>query len=245
MGESEILDGAIAERPREVAEHPLLAAIYDRHDALIRRHVRSDGRTLELAFGRHAHPDADVGVEAFHENSLDARDIEATTADARSLPFADDAFDTVVGRRFLHHVPPADRRAMLAEARRVLAPGGRLILLEGTPGLYRRFTKALAFRLGALGEDTDEYGHLSVDDVSGLLDAGGFETLELRRLGSPLMPLSLSKGEWSARAVSLYERTQFVRWWTLAVATPAPGVEVGTPGSAVEKRRSPSGQRHV
>lgn len=245
MNECENLDGAIAERPREVDEHPLLAAIYDRHDALIRRYAVPDGRTLELAFGRHPHPDADVGVEAFHENSLDVRGITATTADARELPFDDDSFETVVGRRFLHHVPAADRAEMLAEARRVLAPGGRVVLLEGTPGLYRRLTKALAFRLGALGQDTDEYGHLSVDDIRGLLDETGFETLELRRLGSPLMPLSLSKGAWSARVAPLYARTQFVRWWTLAVATPGVDEAVGRRPSGGDERRPASGQRHV
>lgn len=242
MVDSEILDGAIAERPREVSEHPLLAAIYDRHDALIRRYAAPDGRALELAFGRHAHPDADVGVEAFHENSVDAVGIDATTADARQLPFADDSFDTVIGRRFLHHVPEADRPRILAEARRVLAPEGRLIVVEGTPGRYRRLTKAIAFRLGALGEDTDEYGHLSVRDLRGLLDDGGFETIAFRRLGSPLMPLSISTAPWSARVAPLYERTQFVRWWTLAVATPTPeSVAV----SRVERRGPASKQRHV
>lgn len=242
MGDSEILGGAIAERPREVSEHPLLAAIYDRHDALIQRHAHPDGRSLELAFGRHSHPDADVGVEVFHENSVDAVGIEATTADARALPFADDSFDTVIGRRFLHHVPEGERGDIVAEARRVLAPGGRLILLEGTPGLYRRFTKHVAFRLGALGEDTDEYGHLSVGELRGLLDDNGFDTVELRRLGSPLMPLSISKGSWSARAAPLYERTQLVRWWTLAVATPTPEPVAGSRG---EERRTPSKQRYV
>ena len=245
MGDSEILGGAIAERPREVSEHPLLAAIYDRHDALIQRHVHPDGRSLELAFGRYAHPDADVGVEVYHENSVDAVGIEATTADARALPFADDSFDTVIGRRFLHHVPEDERGEIIAEARRVLAPGGRLVLLEGTPGLYRRFTKHVAFRLGALGEDTDEYGHLSVSDVRSLLDDNGFDTLELRRLGSPLMPLSISTGSWSARAAPLYERTQFVRWWTLAVATPTPEPVAVSRAEAAEERRTPSKQRHV
>ncbi|MFD1512194.1 class I SAM-dependent methyltransferase [Halomarina rubra] len=242
MVDSEILDGAIAERPREVSEHPLLAAVYDRHDALIRRYTRRDGRTLELAFGRHAHPDADVGVEAFHENCVDVVGIDATTADARRLPFADDSFDTVVGRRFLHHVPEADRAAIVAEARRVLAPDGRFVVLEGTPGLYRRLTKAVAFRLGALGEDTDEYGHLSVDELRDLLDEGGFETVAFERLGSPLMPLSISTAPWSARVAPLYECTQFVRWWTLAVATPtADPVAV----SRVERPESSSKQRHV
>jgi SAM-dependent methyltransferase len=244
MGDSENLDGAIAERPREVADHPLLAAVYDRHDALIGRHVRPDGRTLELAFGRRAHPEADVGVEAYHENAADAVGLEATTGDARALPFADGSFDTVVGRRFLHHVPPTDRVRILAEVRRVLAPDGRLVVLEGTPGAYRRLAKGVAFRLGALGEDTDEYGHLSVEELRSLLADTGFETVERRRLGSPLMPLSIATGAWSARVAPLYERTNWVRWWTLAVARPAER-PAGTSVPVGERRPMASGQRHV
>ena len=49
-------------------------------------------------------------------------------ADAAHLPFADGSFDAVLIRDLLHHVP--DRAAVLAEAARVLAPGGRLTLIE-------------------------------------------------------------------------------------------------------------------
>lgn len=48
--------------------------------------------------------------------------------DAQSLPFADESFDTVVSTLSLCTIPD-DRRA-LAEAARVLRPGGRLLLLE-------------------------------------------------------------------------------------------------------------------
>lgn len=49
-------------------------------------------------------------------------------ADAMALPFRDGAFASVLVRDLLHHLPEP-RRAM-AEAARVLAPGGRLVLLE-------------------------------------------------------------------------------------------------------------------
>jgi ubiquinone/menaquinone biosynthesis C-methylase UbiE len=48
--------------------------------------------------------------------------------DAQSLPFADESFDTVVFALSLCTIPD-DRRAV-AEAGRVLRPGGRLLLLE-------------------------------------------------------------------------------------------------------------------
>lgn len=57
-------------------------------------------------------------------------DIEADlrSGDAQELPFPDDSFDTVVCTLGLCTIPD-DRRAV-AEAARVLRPGGRLLLLE-------------------------------------------------------------------------------------------------------------------
>lgn len=52
-------------------------------------------------------------------------------ADAECLPFGDGAFDVVWSWGVLHHSP--DPRRAVAEARRVLAPGGRLKLM-----LYHR-----------------------------------------------------------------------------------------------------------
>lgn len=50
------------------------------------------------------------------------------TASAEQLPFADGSFQTVVIRDVLHHME--DPGAVLGEAMRVLAPGGRFWLLE-------------------------------------------------------------------------------------------------------------------
>ncbi|HKJ59267.1 MAG TPA: class I SAM-dependent methyltransferase, partial [Halobacteriales archaeon] len=91
MGEWQIRSGAIVERPRTVDEYPLLSAVYDRHDSLIERHV-DGGRMLEVAFGTHPHPDADVAVEAYPENAREVGGTHVAAADARELPFEDDAF---------------------------------------------------------------------------------------------------------------------------------------------------------
>jgi ubiquinone/menaquinone biosynthesis C-methylase UbiE len=52
-------------------------------------------------------------------------------ADASHLPFADSAFDAVVLKDVLHHVP--DRDAVLEEALRVLAPRGVCLVVESNP----------------------------------------------------------------------------------------------------------------
>jgi arsenite methyltransferase len=57
-----------------------------------------------------------------------AAPIALAEADATSLPFPDQSFDVVVSTQVYEYV--ADVAAALAEARRVLAPGGRLLILD-------------------------------------------------------------------------------------------------------------------
>jgi len=45
--------------------------------------------------------------------------------DAQSIPFEDEAFDAVIANHMLYHVP--DRPKAIAEIKRILKPGGRLI----------------------------------------------------------------------------------------------------------------------
>jgi ubiquinone/menaquinone biosynthesis C-methylase UbiE len=59
-------------------------------------------------------------------------------ADAKGLGFERGAFDTVLSNTILHHIP--DPRTLLAEARRVLRPGGVLLIRD----LYRPETPARA-----------------------------------------------------------------------------------------------------
>lgn len=72
-------------------------------------------------------------------------EINARVADAEHLPYEDDTFDLVVGHAVLHHLP--DVQTALAEAYRVLRPGGFLVI-AGEPtrighaivGIARRST---------------------------------------------------------------------------------------------------------
>ncbi len=70
------------------------------------------------------------------------REVDARVADATALPYPDDAFDAVCLHLLLAVVP--DPAAVLAEADRVLAPGGRISVYDkflpdgASPSLLRR-----------------------------------------------------------------------------------------------------------
>jgi ubiquinone/menaquinone biosynthesis C-methylase UbiE len=54
--------------------------------------------------------------------------VEYATGDAVSLPYEDETFDAVIATQVYEYVP--DMPAALAEARRVLRAGGRLLILD-------------------------------------------------------------------------------------------------------------------
>jgi SAM-dependent methyltransferase len=56
--------------------------------------------------------------------------VHTTCADARSLPFDNNAMDQVLLFLLLHEMPTDVRRATLEEAARVLKPGGKMVILD-------------------------------------------------------------------------------------------------------------------
>jgi SAM-dependent methyltransferase len=75
---------------------------------------------------------ARVGIDAFvRKLAFAARRVPSARfacADAGRLPFADGSFATVLIRDLLHHLP--EPRTTIAEACRVLRPGGTFVLVE-------------------------------------------------------------------------------------------------------------------
>jgi ubiquinone/menaquinone biosynthesis C-methylase UbiE len=153
-------DAANRRRRRQYAEE---AATYDRDADRSEKWLlgtdhrpwacsRAVGRTLEVAIGtglnlphypRGAHL---TGVDLTPEMLALARrrsadlgvSVTLTEGDAQALPFADAAFETVLCTYAMCSVP--DERAAVLEMRRVLKPGGRLILVDhirsSVPPLY-------------------------------------------------------------------------------------------------------------
>ena len=135
------------------------SASYDRQIGFFDRHLFRDsrawvcaqagGRTLEVAIGTGLNlPLYPAGITLtgidFSPAMLDiarrrADELGATAdlreADAQALPFAGEAFDTVVCTFSLCAIP--DHRRALAEMHRVLRPGGLLLLADHVAGSAR------------------------------------------------------------------------------------------------------------
>jgi len=62
---------------------------------------------------------------------------------ADALPYRDATFDRVFSSLMFHHVARRDKPGVLAEARRVLAPGGRLELLDFAGGTHSLAARVL------------------------------------------------------------------------------------------------------
>jgi SAM-dependent methyltransferase len=64
---------------------------------------------------------------------------EVVSADMRKLPFPDASFDAIVSTYAIDHLPGADIPGALAEAARVVRPGGEFLLEVLYPDVWTRF----------------------------------------------------------------------------------------------------------
>jgi len=91
------------------------------------------------------------------------------TADAHDLPFSESAFDVAVSANTFHYFSRPD--AVLREARRVLRPGGRIVLLDWCRDFWTcRLMDAVLHRL-----DPAYSGCYTKADMSGLLEGASFD----------------------------------------------------------------------
>lgn len=105
------------------------------------------------------------------------------TGDARRLPFADGTFSVVTAAYLLHVVDAAARRQIVTEARRVLRPGGRFVVVTPTwprTRLARLFYAPLA---AAGGSSAGPRSALRPLDPRPDLAAASFTIAAARRVG--------------------------------------------------------------
>jgi ubiquinone/menaquinone biosynthesis C-methylase UbiE len=119
--------------------------------------------------------------------------LDLAPAWADALPFADGSFDVVLSSLFFHHLQHDDKRRSLREVRRVLRPGGRVLIADfGRPTSWLGRT---AFHLVRL---LDGYANTR-DHAEGRLpefmhDAGFVDVSTLHTLAVPVGRIGLYRG---------------------------------------------------
>jgi SAM-dependent methyltransferase len=164
--------------PQEPFLFELHAAMLRKLDSLFLRHVPAGARVLDAGCGRSLFTEirprwpftivaADVEHDLLRERKAEFGDVRWVVAGALPLPFADGTFDAVFAGELIEHL--VDPAQGLAEFRRVLRPGGRLILT--TPN---------RLRLANLADGSerpyspDHLSELSYDELRRMLPAQGF-----------------------------------------------------------------------
>ena len=105
--------------------------------------------------------------------------VEPEVGDSTDLNrFEDESFDVVFASNLLEHLTREQSVALLHEARRVLAPGGRLILLQPN------------FRLKP-GEYFDDYTHVQIFTDRSLPDLLVAEGYDVRAVEGRFLPLTM------------------------------------------------------
>ena len=130
----------------------------------------------------------------------DARRVGFIETDVRRMPFAEGTFDLATISFALRTLGtgPVPLRRVLAEIRRILTPGGRLVVVETSQPssgfmrwiLHRYATWAVRPAGRLLGGSDAGYAYLAqtiprfpgADELAGILHDAGFESVRYRRL---------------------------------------------------------------
>lgn len=148
--------------------------------------------TLALAAQEQVGPAGEVhGIDADPEMIAVSRrkagkagvDLSFQVGLIEDIPFPDDQFDVVLSSLMIHHLPSEDlKRRGFSEIRRVLKPGGRLLVVDFEPpagGLLRRVLGHILGHHRMMEND--------VRTLTALVEAAGFTEVEVGRTGHRLL----------------------------------------------------------
>ncbi len=113
-------------------------------------------------------------IQRAREVLADIPDVSLIADNAESMPLKDASFDVVTSIYLFHELPAAVRRRVVSEAFRVLAPGGRFVLVDSVQLGDRSGFEWSITNFPALYHEP-YYRHYLKDDLEPLLEAAGFE----------------------------------------------------------------------
>jgi SAM-dependent methyltransferase len=152
------------------------------------------------------HPSRELTRRPIWSTLLRAVDAVGVAADALSLPFREGSFGVVAACEIVEHISPADAPRLVAEAARVLQPGGILVLT--TPNLVSLSNRLLiATGRSPLSMPTERtgcvFGHLreyTTEEIRGLMAWSGLDGI-----GTSTVPRPVQGGAWHQRTVRKVE----------------------------------------
>jgi SAM-dependent methyltransferase len=112
-------------------------------------------------------------VERARERAPAALDLELVPARLTELPYEDDTIDAVVSTSTIDHLPVPERLPALLELRRVMAPGGVLVITCDNSSNLGDPLLALCARVGVVPFPLDD--SLTLDELRDLASLAGFE----------------------------------------------------------------------
>lgn len=128
-----------------------------------------------------------VGIDVFAYDGLTSANL---VTDMTKLPYSDGSFDTVTFIANLNHVPKSLRDLELAEAFRVLRPGGNVVVTMGNPlaeilvhqvvWLHDRITGSKQDLDSIRGMHEDEEYYLTTREITGRLKSAGFQNISCK-----------------------------------------------------------------
>ena len=168
--------------PAEPFLHELHAAMLRKLERLFLRHFGAGSRVLDAGCGRSLFTEirphwpfgivaADVDFDLLAARKAQFPAVRWVVGDAHPLPFRDAIFDGLFAGELIEHLP--DPEAGVEEFRRVLRPGGTLVLT--TPNRRRL---ANVVDRSERPYSPDHLSELSYDEARALLRARGFTILE-------------------------------------------------------------------
>src|SRR5712692_1532899 len=167
--------------PAEPFLHELHAAMLRRLERLFLEHFPRGAHVLDAGCGRSLFTEirsdwpfdivaADVDLDLLASRKAEFPGVRWVVGDANPLPFRDAAFDGLFAGELIEHLP--DPAAGMREFRRVLRPGGTLVLT--TPNRRRL---ANVVDRSERPYSPDHLSELSYDEARALLRGHGFEVL--------------------------------------------------------------------